>query len=104
MWITGGLKDSIPWLTSLALLLTLVGCSSLDDRAEYLLSKAEMECGLRANTLRFFAVKEFRTADGRDVSERLIYIDSPALGDKERCVNKVVGEGGFDRVAWLKTD
>jgi hypothetical protein len=87
-----------------AVYLAATACSSSDDRARALLSKAETQCGLRQGTFQFLSVNDVYDDEAREPSGRkIIVVRSPNLGHHQSCVDGVAQSGGFDRVTRLVT-
>lgn len=87
-----------------AVYLAATACSSREDRARALLSKAETQCGLRQGSFEFLSVNDLYDEEARKPSgKKIIVVFSPDLGHYQRCVDGVAQSGGFERVMRLVT-
>ena len=77
----------------------VAACSSTEDRARAVLSKAERHCGLSQGTIKFMGVNHVYDEQARKPSgQKIIVVSSPDLGRRQRCVDDVAQSGGFERV------
>lgn len=77
----------------------VVACSSPEDHARSVLSKAERECGLGQGTFSLMGVNDVWDEETRKPSgKKVIIVGSQPFERHEACVNRVARDGGFDRV------